>query len=151
MSSPTPQAIALIGAKVDALPGGWAGNSDAQVVAALNAPSVANPTPQGTVPKPFVAADLVDAAAQGSRAALASFVTGAAPFIIAQDAAHLAAGIDALVSCGTITSGDAAAMKAVLTATQPDPSYPAQIGWAQANLGRPLDQLDASVARHGGY
>jgi hypothetical protein len=149
VSSPTPAAVAQIAAKVATLAGGWAGNTNDQIAAALNAPTIANPQAQGTVPKPFVIADLINAAAQATRPNLAPFMAGAAPLVIAQDVPHLAAAIDGLVAVGVVSAADATAMKSAMTGTQPDPSYQAQIGWAQANIGRPVDPLDIAAARPG--
>lgn len=56
----------------------------------------------------------------------------------------------ALLSAGTppaITSGETTALEAVLTATEPDPSYKSQISQAQVNLGRPVDAVDIEASR----
>ena len=39
------------------------------------------------------------------------------------------------------------AITEILTATELDPSWPSQIGWAQANLGRAVDASDIAAAR----
>ena len=145
--NPSPTAITAIASKVPTLPGGWAGNADAAIAGLLNTPSVANPAAQGTVPNPFSAADLINAASPANRAALASLILGSAAFIIAQDRVHMTAGITALADCSAIQAADATAMIAVLDATIPDPSWPAQLSWAQINLGRPVDTADITVSR----
>lgn len=146
--NPSAPAVAAIVARVATIPGGFPGNSDAQLAGFLNAPTVANPAPQAQVPRPFTASDLVSAAAPSSRQALGPVLSGAAAaLIVGQDAPHLAAGLDALALVGTITAVDQAAMKAVLAQTLPDPAYRPQLGWAEATLGRPVDAADLAAAR----
>lgn len=147
MASPSPAAVAAIKAQVATIAGGWS-NTDAQLAAQLNAPSVANPQAQQQVPKRFVANDLASACAAANRANLVPLLAGAAaPLIAAQDAGRLGAGLDALATIGSLSAADVTAMKAVMGQTEPDPNYQAQIGWAQANIGRPVDVQDLYAAR----
>lgn len=107
----------------------YVGQSSGAIVALLNAPtSIANPTPQGTVPKPFVALDLVNACSAGNRTALVPLLAGsAAELILTQATGPLGAGLDAMAAIGTISTEDATAMKEVMAQTFADPSYQANI------------------------
>lgn len=145
--NPNPTQVAAIKAYVTGLAGGWS-NTDAQIRASIAADLVANPVPRGTVAAPFTAAELVNACSAGNRAALGPYLIGAGPLIVAQDGVHLAAGIAALALVGTISAADATAMQAVATATEPDPSWAAQVTWDVAALGRPIDDHDLETARY---
>jgi hypothetical protein len=57
------------------------------------------------------------------------------------------AAIALMTASGRILSSEATAMTATVNATELDPSWPAQVGWAQVNLGRPLDLSDSATAR----
>jgi hypothetical protein len=46
-----------------------------------------------------------------------------------------------------ITTAEAEAIGAMLTATQPDPSWQSQLSWAAVNLGRSVDVADIDAAR----
>ncbi len=145
--NPNPTQIAAIRGYVAALPGGWA-NTDAQIRAAIAATSLANPAPRGTVQRPFTAADILNACSSPNRSALGPYLIGAGSLIVAQDGAHLAGGISGLFLLGTINASDAEAMSAVVTATQPDPAWPATVTWDVATLGRPIDDYDLETARY---
>lgn len=147
--NPTPDAIAAIATFVAGLSGGWTGNTDAQVVAAANDPAVANPAPQGQVPAGYSAASLLALLSQASAANVESFPGISRLFddILAQDSPRVLATIALMSASGRILSSEATAMTAAVTATQADPSWQSQIGWAQANLGRPLDLADSAAAR----
>jgi hypothetical protein len=147
--NPSPAAIAAINTYVGGLSGGWAGNTDAQIVTAANTPAIANPTPQGTVPTPFTFATLLGSLSQSSAANVESFpgISDLYNDIIAQNSARVLAAIALMTASGRILSSEATAMTATVNATELDPSWPAQVGWAQVNLGRPLDLSDSATAR----
>jgi len=127
----------------------WTPTNNA-ILTALNAPSVANPTPQPTVAKPFAFADVMGCLSAASVANVRSLAT-ATQLITAinlRDVVSIGNWLAALSSPpALITSGEAAAVGAVITATELDPSWPAQISWAAANLGRPATLADVIAAR----
>lgn len=146
--NPTPAAITLIQGYISGMSGAWT-NADSVIVAAMNAPSITNPSPQGTVPVPYSSAQLLGCLSQGSAANLAAFpaIDQLYQDIQANNSANVAATVALLAAAGKIQSSEATAIEAILSATQPNPSWPAQIGWAQANLGRPVDSQDIEAAR----
>jgi hypothetical protein len=147
--NPSPAAIAAINTYVGGLAGGWVGNTDAQIATAANTPAIANPTPQGTVPTPFTFTSLLGSLSQSSAANVESFpgVSDLYNDIIAQNGPRVLAAIALMSASGRILSAEATAMTTTINATELDPTWPAQVGWAQANLGRPLDANDSAVAR----
>ena len=52
-----------------------------------------------------------------------------------------------LLGGGTIGQAEHDAIVAIVNATQADPSWPAQISWAVATLGRPVDTDDIAAAQ----
>jgi hypothetical protein len=145
VADPSADAIALIQAKVT----DWS-PSNQDLADSLNAPAVANPVPQAQVPQPYHIYDLVSATSAGKRSTLSQHIGYMQPVVIAQDSYHLGAFTDALALLGEIAQADSDAMKGVMAQTQPDPNWPAQIGWAESNLGRPADALDVAAARPAG-
>lgn len=146
MASPSPDAVAKIRSEVT----DWT-PSDAAIAAGLNRPSIANPTPQPVVPTPFTTSQVFGAVAPSSLAKLNSiaFLPDIRDKIAANDrpACGLYAGL--LMAGGVITQPDYGAIMALFNATGPDPSWPAQISWAVANLGRPVDAYDIAASRPG--
>ena len=147
--NPSHAAIAWIQAQVAAMSGAWAGNTNAQIVAALNTPSIANPVPQGKVPVPYTAAGLLGLLSPGSITNLASFPAIHDLFadIEAQSTVAIGDAVALLAAAGKITTAEATAVNAALAATEPDPTWQSQISLAQANLGRPVDLFDVEAAR----
>lgn len=146
--NPSPQAIAAIRAHVT----DWTPD-DATIAANLNAPSVTNPTPQASVPKPFTFADVMGCLTPASIDNVRGLPTSTALItaINARDVTSILNWLGAL-QAGTalITAAEAQAVQTVVTATELDPSWQAQIGWGVANLGRPLDSEDVAAARAAG-
>ena len=147
--NPSPAAIAAIQAYGAALSGGWAGQTDAQVLTAANAATVDNPAQQGTVAKPYTYDDLLGAISSANVSKLV--VLPALPAIVetinSGDLVACARWITTLVAGGVITTDEATAVSAVMTATEADPSYQSKISWAVANLGRPVDLVDIQQSR----
>ena len=146
--NPTPDTIAWIRSYVATLPGGW-DTSVPDIVAAANTPTVPNPAPQPTVPKPFYVTDLVahlDAETLASLRTLPSL-----PRVLDDINSNNRAGcnlwLNLLLASTDITQQQHDALAAVINATYPDPSWPSQVGAAEANLGRPIDQLDVLGAK----
>lgn len=144
--NPSPQAVAAIRSRVT----DWT-PSDATIAAALNAPTIANPATRAVVPLPFTVAQVFGAVGQPSLAGLkaVAFVPDIRDKIAANDrtACGLYAGL--LLAGGVITPADYSAIMAIFQATGPDPSWPAQISWAVATIGRPVDTLDVAASRPG--
>lgn len=141
----TPQGIAAIRAYIT----DWT-PSDATIASNLNAPSVANPTPQPTAPKLYSFADVMGCLGAASIANVRALPTATAlvTAINARDTVSILNWLAAL-QAGTplITPSEAAAVQAVITATQPDPAWAAQVSWAAVNLGRVADSDDVAAAR----
>lgn len=142
----SPAAIASIQAQVT----DWT-QSDAAIVAALNAPSVANPVPQPTIPTPFTIGEIFGMASAPSLVKLAAvpFLPDVRNLILANDRSGCAIYTNLFLVSGTILQSEHDAIMGVLAATQPDPSWAAQISWAEANLGRQVDAFDIAASRPG--
>ena len=147
--NPTPAAIAAIDIFVAGLAGGWASNTDAQVVTAANNPTVANPAAQGQIPAGYSAASLLGLLSQSSAQNVESFPGIAQLFadIVSQNTPSVLAAVSLMLASGRILSSEASAIGTAVVAIQPDPAYQSHVGWAQANLGRPLDLYDSATAR----
>jgi hypothetical protein len=147
--NPTPDQVLKIKSFVAALPGGWS-NGDAAIRAAMAASTVANPTQRATVAKPFALAALLGALSGASQANLNS-VPGQAQLIQdirANDAASCLNWVAFLSGTAKITAQEAAALAAIVQATEPDPAWTSTLPWDVANLGRPCDDFDLEAARH---
>lgn len=146
---PSPTAITKIRAYVANLSGGWSGSTDATILAAYNAPAIANPTTRGTVPTPYTITQLIGTLSSGSLANLDTFpaIYQLMQDIDANNSANVLVAVAFLAAAGKILSSEATAINAVLTATELDPSWSPQISQAQSDLGRPADEDDISTAR----
>lgn len=152
--NPSASAISTLQTYVATLSGGWSGNTDAQIVATLNSPAVANPVAQGTIAVPFTRAQLLGALSVTSLLALRNYVgvTSVIADVDSGDVGKCNSWIQVLAaSTGTtaavITSSEASALTSIVNATVPDPSWQAQISWAQQNLGRSVDANDIAESR----
>jgi hypothetical protein len=147
--NPTPAAIAWIDAYAAGLPGGWATNDDAAIVAAANAPAVANPVPQGTVPAGYTPASLLSLLSATSAANVESFagLQGLFDAIGSADSPGILAALALLQASGKVQSTEVAAIQSALSATVPDPSWPSKIGAARSAIGRPIDSADVAETR----
>lgn len=147
---PTATALEWINYYASSLAGGWASNSNAAILTAANNPTVANPVPQATVAKPFTLTQVLGSLSAASQANLKGFAgfEGLRNDVNANNIASCVAWAEYLAGgAAIITSTEAASILAIVQATQPDPTYQAKIGAAQAALGRPLDSGDLAVAR----
>lgn len=141
---PSLAAVAAIRAKVT----DWTPSSPA-IAAALNAPSTANPAGQSTVPRPFTVAALsatLDATAMTALLACPAFPTILSA-INSGDVAATNLWATTLHTSGKFTDQQYSDIAAIVNATQADPTYQAQISWAMATLGRPVDAADIEEAR----
>lgn len=148
--NPTPGQITSIKQFVLALAGSWS-STDAQIRAAMASTAVANPiTSAPTIAKPYTAAGLLGLLSQASIANLYAFPAIHDLFadITAQNTANVAAAASLLAAAGKITSSEASALGAAVTATEPDPSWTSTLHWDVANLGRVADDFDVEAARH---
>lgn len=147
--NPSPAAVTWIQSYVTGLTGSWSGNTDRAVVAAANTPSVTNPQSAPTVQTPYTAVSLLSLLSSGSAANLVTFPAIHDLFadIASTNSAAVLDAVALLVTASRITSSEATAITAAVTATEPQPGWPAQIGVAQANLGRVLDTSDVAAAR----
>lgn len=147
--NPSPSAIEAIQTFGAAINGGWQGNTDNQILEAANAPAIANPATQGTVSAPYTYVSLLGVLSPESIAKVVELpsLTAILDSINAGNIVACQRWIMLLVTSGKITGDEAQSIAAVMLATEPDPSWPEQISWAQSNLGRPLDGDDLTDAR----
>ena len=145
--NPSPDQIAWIRSYVATLPGGWS-TSTPDIVAAANAPAVANPTPQPTVPKPFAVSELMASLDPATLAKLRTLPS--LPRVLDDVNANNVAGcnlwLNLLLASADITQEQHDAMALTVNGTYLDPSWQSQVGAAQASIGRPVDQLDVLEA-----
>jgi hypothetical protein len=149
--NPTPGQIQSIKSFVAGLVGVWS-NTDAQIRAAMAGTKVNNPVATApTVPKPFTLAQLLGSLSAASQANLNS-VPGMGQLILdirANDVAACTNWIAFLESTAKITAAEGSALQAIVSATEADPSWTAQVSWDVANI-RPsgVDDFDLEAARH---
>jgi hypothetical protein len=142
--NPSPQAIALIRSRVT----NWNQPNDV-IVDALNAPSIQNTNVQKMTQKKLTIPETLGKLSKASKTRLLSVpsVEDIRKAVNAQDRSTYSDLIDFLNAGGGITDQEKTDVTAILTATEPDPSWQSQISWAQANLGRPADLGDIVAAR----
>lgn len=144
--NPTPQAIAAIRARV----ADWA-QSDAAIVAALNAPDHPNPIPQPQVPKPMTTTGLLGKVSGPGKGKIYTrpAIVGIQDDVRRGDRMAVRNWFGLALAGGDIDQAEYAALTAEIDATVPDPNWPPQVSWAQATLGRPADTDDVAAARQG--
>ncbi len=147
----SPAGITAVNGFVAGLAGGWSGNTDAAVLAAIDAPAVANPATRGTVPAGYTVASVMALLSSQSIQNLRTFpaLYQLMGDIQANNSANVLVAVEFLVASADIQSSEGTAIAAAVNATVPDPSWQATVGWAQANLGRPMDITDIEEARAG--
>lgn len=146
--NPSPAAITWIQTQVGAMAGTWT-NTNAQIVTTINGTLAANPTPQATVPKPYSVQSVMAALSTTSQKNVAGYVSLAAVLASVNegDSVGVMTWANVLESLGLITTTDVTAVEGVVTATQPDPTWQAELPISVINLGRLIDQYDVQAAR----
>jgi hypothetical protein len=146
---PTPAARAWIDTYAAGLAGGFASNDDASIVAAANAETISNPSPQGTVPAGYTPQSLLALLSAASAANVEGFpgLQGLFDAIVSGNGPGIVAALALLQAGGKVQASEVSAIEAAIAATVPDPAWPAKIGAARAALGRPLDLDDVSETR----
>jgi hypothetical protein len=149
--NPSPTAITEIQTFVaSSISGGWS-NSDAEILAALNAPSIANTATAAQVPAPYGWASLQSNLSAASKGALLANPNFAAMLsdVNANNTANVIGWIDAISTAtpALVTSAEATSMLAVVNATQPDPNFQPLLPWSIVNLFRLADAGDVAVSR----
>ena len=147
--NPTPGQIASIKSFVASLAGVWS-NTDAQIRAAMATAVEANPVAQPTVPKPFTYDDVIAAVSTANQiniATLASTIPTFLEDIDDRNIPRLSRWGKILKARNLLTAADLSALGTLVNTTWPDPSWPAQVGWDVAHLGRPADDYDIEAAR----
>jgi hypothetical protein len=141
--NPSPQAIALIRSRVT----NWNQSNDA-ILTALNAPSIANPKPQTQKPKKLKMGDVLGTISRASKGKLigVAFLPAIRDAINTQDRTSCLDWLDVLNSGGIITDPEKTDLTTLINSTELDPSWVAQISWAEATIGRLLDILDIIAA-----
>lgn len=146
--TPSREQIDWIKAFVAEMAGHW-GNPTAAIVAAANEPTIDNPTPQPTRPKPYTLETLMahlDATAIGKLRSLPS-LERLLDRIEANDRVNCARWLTLLAAAGDITADQKAALQAVLEETEPDPTWPPRISPAERYFGRLVTHEDVQEAR----
>lgn len=140
----SPAAITIIQAHVrDWMP------DDAAILADLSTPTIANPTPQDQTLKVLSGITTLGLLSSASQSAVVKLPL-ASTILEAINGQNRTAVNDfamALAGAGTITVAEAGAIIGSLSATEPDPSWPAKVSWAQINIGRELDLSDIAASR----
>lgn len=128
--------------------GAWT-NTNAQIVTGLNTTLAPNPTPQGTVPKPYTILQLMGdlSAASQKNVALYPSLTDVLGAVNAGNSAFVEMWTNTLENAGDITATEASTIVAAVTATEPDPNWQAQLPISLINLGRLVDSFDVQAAR----
>jgi hypothetical protein len=126
----------------------------ATIASNLNTVNISNPTPQGTVPTPFVFAAILEqlnstGPSLGKLMAL-PYLSQIITDIRNQDRGAIATWAVALSATGIITSDEAASITTLVESTVPDPTWQSQLSWASINIGRPVDVNDLNYARPAG-
>lgn len=148
--SPSPDAVAAIRARVAEL--GLDAARPADVARALNTPDRPNPA----APPPPVPAPLDPDALLGSLAPESAARLFANPNLgrflddlHAGDRDRVRRWAALAVQAGAIGRAEGAALAAACDATTPDPSHRAEVSWAEAIVGRPVDADDVAAALAG--
>lgn len=149
MNNLSPEAIAAIRDRAESLGIDWAARTDDEVLATLQADATANPASQGTIPRAFTLADLVNRVDASRRGTFRAYIPALAPLVMIQDRSHIAAGISAALAIGDLTQSEADAILTLLSATDPDPDYSATVPNIDLIIGRPVNLDDVAAARPG--
>lgn len=146
--NPTPEAIEAIRDRVS----DWT-PLDAEIAAALNEATEANPEPQGSIPRQITIERLM-AECQVPPEEIAALVNSGLLMAIRDDAAAQdRGGLATLAQCaliaGLIEQSTYATVLAWLQGTDPEPDYQPLLSWAELNLGRSVDAGDLAASRPG--
>lgn len=146
--NPTPAAIDWIRSFAATLEGGWS-LSDSAIVAAANAPSIPNPVPQPTRDKAFTFSEFMAALDQATIKTVSDYGTfsDVRRDIEMNNRGACALWIQLFVVRGELTTQQAAALTAIISATEPDPDWRPMISVAEQNIGRMVDVYDVKEAR----
>jgi hypothetical protein len=125
---------------------------DATILESLNAATVANPSPQPDIAKPVAESTFLTALTDTENQSLGKLLNWVNFGMVKADIeASNRVGIglwcQVLPMLGLITAGEAAAIAADLSATIPDPSWPALVSWSSIHIGRDLDLSDIAASR----
>jgi len=147
VANPSPAAIAAIQAHVT----DW-GPDDQAIADALNVPDQPNPAAQGVIDNPLYESALLSLLTDATNGSLVKLISWPnfgllKTDIEAQNRDGVGLWCQALTAAGIITVGECGAIEAYIGGTQPDPSWPPQISWAQAVIGRDLDSNDIAASR----
>lgn len=123
--------------------------SDQEIADALNSDLVDNPEAQDTVPKPYSMADIMGAISAQALAKVRSEggITEIAQAVRANDDERVLMWAQSYLVTGDITQSEYDAVQAIVTDTQLDPDYDAQVPWPQVHLGRLVDADDIQKSR----
>jgi hypothetical protein len=155
MANPTPRAVETIRDRVVALGLSWANQTDADILAALQADLVDNPNPRPVRPRMLREVDLMTLLTDpdhGSVARLLNWVNFSMvqADIRANDHGRALTWIKVLPALDLITSAEAEALAAYIQEQVPDPDWREQLTVMEWALGRPVDLDDIAVARAAG-
>lgn len=147
MANPSAQAVAAIRAHIT----DWS-QTNAQILSVLNAPVLANPVSQPTLPAPVLSADIINAISSASLAKCTRNTSfpGMHADILAGNRPQMLQWAQLFTKCGDITVSELTAITNLLNATMGDPAWKAQVSWSALNIGRQLDLDDIATARAAG-
>ena len=116
-----------------------------QIAAVLNTANIANPVnPAPQIPAPVNFKLLAGALSSASLSKLATYACFQSFLndLIASNRPNLQAWCTMLTAAGIFTAGDNTTFQAYLISTIADPTWTAQVSWAQLNLGGPVSAND---------
>ncbi|MDR3634343.1 MAG: hypothetical protein P4L84_11110 [Isosphaeraceae bacterium] len=151
--NPSPSAITAIEAFAAALSGGWAAHTDAQVLSAIQAATVANPIAVAAqLPNVLDESALIGLLNDPSNGSLAKLLNWVNFGLVKADIdASNRTGVDLwaqkLQLLSIITAGEAGNITTYLAGTTADPSWTATVRWDVGTLGRTIDLADVIAAR----
>ena len=147
--NPTPEAQTKIQNRVEAASGyDWTMDDEA-LADAINGDLVDNPEPPQTIPEPYTMDEIMGALdastiktvrSEGNVPAVADAVRG-------QNDERVLNWAQAYLSTEDMSQSEYDAIESLVTATQEDPDYEAQIPWPEKALGRLVDADDISQSR----
>lgn len=146
--APSPEAVDAIRSAVASTKDGWQ-KSDADIAAALNAPTIVNTTPRSATKKPYTLITIMGAMADASvgRLIMSPIMVELIDAMRDRDGGAVDDCIEAMQRGGIVTAEERAAIDAIVSATEPDPAWVEKTSWARSVLGRSVSADDVARAR----
>jgi len=147
--NPTPEAQTKIQNRVEAASGYDWTMGDEALADAINTDTVDNPNDPQTVPDRYTMDDIMGALDSTTIKLVRSEgnVPAVADAVRSQNDERVLNWAQAYLSTGDMNQSEYDAIESLVTATQQDPEYEAQIPWPEKALGRLVDADDISQSR----